>query len=330
MISIRLSNKIKVVSFFSIIQVVFLHANIISYSTGHSKYVQEVLTEEITRIAVPFFFLISGYLFFINADGSWAFFRNKMKRRVNSLVIPYILFSILGGLFWAVFKGDDVVSTVLSSILIVPKVFYHLWFLHDLIIMVFLSPLLYFIIKKAPYIWVIICYVWITGHYWNLFYILNSVSLFFWGLGGIVALYYPRLAEYNFRDRSGFIFMLLTLWIFLSFIVTYTGRPYYTHGILLVIGIFAVWGVYDSLFPLIENHPQILRVCEYSFCLYLFHEPILTGYKKLMFFFMEINQYTSMAIYATSPVLTIVTILTIGKFTKRNIPSIYYFITGNR
>lgn len=331
MISPRLSNKIKVVSFFSMTQVVFLHANIISYSIGHGKYIQEVLTEEVTRIAVPIFFLISGYLFFINnEDCSWLFFRNKIKRRVKNLVIPYMILSIVGGILWAVIKGDDVVSTVLCSVLVSPKMFYQLWFLHDLIIMVFLSPLLYLILKKAPYMWAIVCYIWITGHCWNLLNLLNCESLFFWGLGGIAALYYPRLAEYNFRDRSGFILILSTLWIVLSFIITYTGRPYYIHGILLAIGIYAVWGIYDILFTRNDNHPQILCVCEYSFFLYLFHEPILTGYKKLMLSCMEIDQYTSMAIYVTSPMLTILTVLSIGVYMKRHIPSIYYFITGNR
>ena len=53
----------------------------------------------ICRIAVPCFFLISGYLFFKKLE-NWnlEIWREKMARRVHSLFIPYVLWNIIAAL----------------------------------------------------------------------------------------------------------------------------------------------------------------------------------------------------------------------------------------
>ncbi len=326
-----LSRKIRIISFFLMILIVVLHANLIELSTGTSRFVQSLFTEELTRVAVPLFFLISGYLYFINCDGSKVFFLKKMRRRVRSLVIPYLLLTILGGvvLFFTK-KGDSLFSLIIDSILIYPRVFYQLWFVHDLIIMSFLSPLFYWFLKKIPYLWILVCLVWLTGHYWSLLNIVNYESLFFWGMGGLIAFHFPILAEYQSVNRKGLVTSILIIWLFISFFIAYNGRPFYIHGINLLMGIYVIWGGYDIIFPLVDHNLSNINLTKYTFFLYLFHEPILTGYKKSLLTMLELNQLTSMIIYVVSPILTLCTILLVGQFAKRHTPIIYYIFTGNR
>lgn len=326
-----LSNKIRILSFLSMILIVMLHANVMEISIGKSKYIQETMTEEITRIAVPLFFLISGYLFFIHCDGSKVFFKKKIERRLGSLVVPYLILTIVGGISWSFAKKEEsFLNSIVESVLICPKVFYQLWFMHDLITMSFLSPFFYWLFKKVPYVWILVCLVWIMGHYWSLLNILYYESLFFWGMGGIIALHLPMMTEYNLGSRRNVIIGLLIVWILISLAITYSGRPYYIHGINLIIGIYVLWGGYDVLYPFMERYPIILSISTYTFFLFLFHEPVLTGYKKLMLYVLEWNQYTSMVIYVTAPLLTIISVLLVGKYMKSKIPSFYYIITGNR
>lgn len=315
-------------SFYLMILIVVLHANLIELSIGTSKLVQLLFTEELTRVAVPLFFLISGYLFFVNCDGSSSFFYKKMKRRVKSLVVPYLTLTIIGGVLLAIFNQTDIVETVFNSVLLSPKLFYQLWFLHDLIIMVFLSPLLYLVLKKASYLWVVACYLWITGHYWE---ILNYESLFFWGMGGIIALHFPILAEYKSTNIKGLVVSALIIWILFSFFITYIGRYfYYMHGMNLLMGIYVIWGGYDIIYPLINHYLPYIHLTKYSFFLYLFHEPVLTGVKKSMLLFVELNQFTSLAIYITAPILTIFIVLSSGMCLKKYVPSLFQIINGGR
>lgn len=51
-----LSEKIRILSFFSMVLVVFLHGQLISISSGYVLWVQQFVTGELTRIAVPLFF----------------------------------------------------------------------------------------------------------------------------------------------------------------------------------------------------------------------------------------------------------------------------------
>lgn len=50
----------------------------------------------VTHIAVPTFFLISGFLFFVNfQEWSWEGYKKKMSSRVKTLLIPYVFWNIV-------------------------------------------------------------------------------------------------------------------------------------------------------------------------------------------------------------------------------------------
>ena len=54
----------------------------------------------VSEIAVPTFFLISGYFFFYKTDVfSFKVYANKLKKRIHTLLVPYLLWNILTILF---------------------------------------------------------------------------------------------------------------------------------------------------------------------------------------------------------------------------------------
>ena len=95
-ISNYLSEKIKILSFMLTVLIVVLHANMANLCTGGGSFLQEVMTVEVTRIAVPIFFLISGFLFFYNYQNTWSDYQRKLCARTHSLLIPYALFLLCG------------------------------------------------------------------------------------------------------------------------------------------------------------------------------------------------------------------------------------------
>lgn len=64
-----------------------------------SSYLQVLLGKTITPAAVSIFFVISGYLYFANIKyfnkGTYAI---KTKKRVKTLLIPYLLWNLAGAL----------------------------------------------------------------------------------------------------------------------------------------------------------------------------------------------------------------------------------------
>ena len=100
-----LSYKLKVLSLIAIIFVVFIHANInIPDSTNflyeNSAFLQYFISQGITRTAVPMFFIISGYLYFISFDGTLNTYLIKTKKRIKSLVLPYFITSFSVFIFY--------------------------------------------------------------------------------------------------------------------------------------------------------------------------------------------------------------------------------------
>ena len=69
MIERYLSDKIKLLSLFSIILVLYIHSGFHNYPNEilgmkFNNMLQELISEKIGRCAVPLFYMISGFLFF--------------------------------------------------------------------------------------------------------------------------------------------------------------------------------------------------------------------------------------------------------------------------
>src|SRR5665647_1106940 len=122
-----LSVKLKVVSFLLMIMVVFIHSINISdkivsgniiLAKGYSSFIQTFISDGICLIAVPLFFVISGYLFFLNLEGTLDEFHTKYKKRLKTLLVPYLFWSIGVLLFFIVLQQIPQTISLFSNKLI--------------------------------------------------------------------------------------------------------------------------------------------------------------------------------------------------------------------
>lgn len=108
----QISKSIAWLRFPLVIMVIFIHSggfgplaintHDITAMTGMDMYniLRMLISRIICNVAVPAFFAISGYLFFTNLDKwDWNVWRGKIKKRVFTLLIPYISWNILRFLF---------------------------------------------------------------------------------------------------------------------------------------------------------------------------------------------------------------------------------------
>lgn len=124
--------------------------------------------EGICRLAVPCFFLISGYLFFNHMrKWDWGMWTVKLRRRAHSLLLPYLIWNVIaffvywgyshlfgepvtllehfhncGGIkmFWSVNGGLPL--GVHAAPVDAP-----LWFIRDLMVYMLLTPFIYLFVK---------------------------------------------------------------------------------------------------------------------------------------------------------------------------------------
>ena len=145
-----LSIKLNVISFFSMVMVVFLHSyNVvvnlntqnIELNRGYSSFFQDFFSQGITRIAVPLFFLISGYLFFLNIKGAPGEFISKFKKRLKTIVLPYLFWSVWGLLLFFILQtlpqSKNFFTASISGFLSFFSFIFYLIFKNNLIIFKF-------------------------------------------------------------------------------------------------------------------------------------------------------------------------------------------------
>src|SRR5882762_3281904 len=326
----HLSYKLKALSLVAIILVVFIHSyNVeIKFTTGtltggtsHSVlFVENFLSKGIARIAVPLFYLISGFLFFVTFDFSLKGVFNKYKKRIKILVIPYLFWSLYGVLLFFLLQSipqsknfftrelikDYSFSQFLDTLLLDP-ITYQLWFIRDLIMLVVFSPLIGFLTKSSKGVWIFfLAVLWYVAP--KTFELFSNESLLFFTVGGYLA--FEKSQPLLNESISKYSLYLLTAWLLTVLLTTYLltfdrGGPVlnFLNNTGIVIGILAVWSLYDLV-----DRNQIMKYSAffaYSFIIYVFHEPLLTILVKGMFFMWGKTDTSSLLIYLLAPLLTI-------------------------
>lgn len=164
------SNKVIWLSFLMSISVMYIHADNLN-NTGFYNIkdsfdynITFLLSNAIGGMAVPFFFMMSGYWYFrfnIFDDSAVKTVAIKLKKRINSLVFPYLCWNTVGMLFYMCITRIPIISGMMNSSEIIPftaetiikGIFFHaqyfpFWYLQDLIILTAMTPLLLFILRK--------------------------------------------------------------------------------------------------------------------------------------------------------------------------------------
>lgn len=167
------SCKISRLSLVLAVLVVFLHSRVAqdSFSSSFFYCLQEFVCQGIVRVAVPFFFIISGFLLYRDfvLERGWYF--RKLKRRFRGLVVPYFIWSVMGLLFLLLLNSIcsktacvfDVGSLTwwlhVLGISHPPIGAYHLWFIRTLIVAVVLTPLIGLAVSRLGLLALVLVFV---------------------------------------------------------------------------------------------------------------------------------------------------------------------------
>ena len=344
-----LSDKLKVLSFVSIMLVLYIHSDFKEQDISGMQWINGIqifMSRMIGRCAVPLFYMISGFLFFLKVpNGIYSIF-DKMRKRIKTLFIPYII----GCIFFVVFSVLMVIMPgssrfINNSILplfdeswlrILSSVFYdsgngqplafQLWFLRDLILIVLFSPILYLELKKTG--WILIGIV-LGATYLNLPHV-PFFALFWFLLGGQITKYTNKICSKNKGLVFAILFLLLSVFQMLYPIASCW--EYFRIPIILL-GILGLWTLYDTMFQdnfRLQQHQWLSTICQYTFFIYLFHEPTLNIIRKLVVFLIGKKEVGYILSYIFSPFIFALIAILIGMNLKKFCRTAYYFCTGGR
>lgn len=344
-----LSDKLRVMSLVSIILVLYIHSGFHADEIEGMMWndsVQTLVSGMMGRCAVPLFYVISGYLFFLKVPEGMKSIYGKMRKRVGTLVVPYIigcLFFVGFGVLMAVLPG---VSKYMNSSMmplfskpvgeILRSIFYdagngspcafQLWFLRDLILIVATSPLWYLLLKHLRWILVVTCFGLTYLH----IQFIPFFALFWFLFGG-------QLVQVK-NKYGGASLTVFTIVVFLFLSVVQLFMPDMIDWELVkipivILGLISIWGIYDMVlgkdFKLSE-HRWLATACQFTFFIYLFHEPTLNIVRKLIVVVLGKNELGYLASYLISPWIFTACAVFAGLLFRKYLPKVYNICTGGR
>ena len=152
--------RIQLISFILAVFILIRHNSSFSnYDSDRLLNAYFALKFSITEIAVPLFFIISGFNFFINF--SISSYKKKFTNRCKSLIIPYFVWNSIYCIFCIIISNEFFSQFfigrekyILSPINIITGCLFHsncnshFWFVFELIVCVLLNPLIYLLLKN--------------------------------------------------------------------------------------------------------------------------------------------------------------------------------------
>lgn len=339
------SNKIKALSFLSIIFVIYIHAPYIEASAfPMAKMVQAFVSDfGLAIFAIPMFYAISGMLFFNGMQKVNNCFL-KMKKRVQSLLIPYVIWNLIFVGWYVVmayapgisaFVNSDMLSKFQISdptgtlrFLFIEPAGFHLWFLRDLMFFVLISPLLYHGLKRAPWLTVLLVF-FATAWY-------PRFGLCYFVAGGALSMH-SSLEKLRVLLTKPVIAILGIIYLGNAIITITCGTCIdsiwwqYYEKLIAVAAILFVWGIYDLLFKEYSHlSPLTSQLIAYTFFIYLFHEPSFNIIKKLTLKVLGVHDWSLILLFLVNPWIMVVIAICVGMIFRKLLPKTYTVCVGGR
>ena len=232
-----------------------------------------VMGQTLVKAAMPMFFVMSGYLFFANVEQfNKEIFSQKIRRRIKTLLIPYIIWNLLMAVK---------LKTINLSFFWTPANM-PLWFLRDLMIVSLLSPIIYIGVRRLGYwVFVLLLPIYITGIR-AIQPGLNPYAICFFTFGAYLSIQKINLIETCLKlEKSAY---TLTIVLALAMILSY---PSIAYSLLLlcfrVVGVVAVF--YLAYRILSRTDKRIPKTAsDASYFIYLAHYVFFLSFIDTAFF----------------------------------------------
>jgi surface polysaccharide O-acyltransferase-like enzyme len=351
------SLRLSLLRFPLIVGVVFVHAysNTVGFAGGDIvvsqpnfvvDFVRNFVSQGVARIAVPLFFLMSGYLFFMGFEWSKESYLIKLQSRVKTLLIPFLFWNIATLLVTAIIQVMPATRMFLSgkNLLVMNYSFfdylnaiigfntnpisYQFWFIRDLMIFVLFVPLINLINKTfpIPFLGILLC-CWLIGLW--MIDIPSLEGLLFFSVGAYLGSIQKSLFS---LDHFGVIVigLYLVLAVVDALTINQVFNPY-LHKVSIMLGVSSA--LFSTKF-VAQNEglkSLIIRLTGVSFFVYAAHEPLLTILKKILYRILSPDSaFTTLFLYFLIPITTIICTIVAYAALARVAPKFVSIITGGR
>lgn len=260
------------------VMVVFIHS--VGDLNAPYAHLRDFISHPLLSFVVPAFFIMSGYLFFLNIEDKpvSVWYKYKIKNRVKTLLIPYICWNLVTLMLdflkyvrhsacWINYDNTSVWSIVYKTFLDYQPIDLPLWYIRDLILLVIISPILYNLLRRFACLSIIAIAIW---YFIGIKVLINPVSMLFFSLGGLLAIKNEDLLMLNKKWKITLaIFVVCIFPVFLFF-----DSSVYVARIYAVFMPFVFFHIINYFSSNISVKKMGVALSKYSEIIYYSHYPI--------------------------------------------------------
>ncbi|MDC6166638.1 acyltransferase family protein [Paucibacter sp. XJ19-41] len=312
-----------------------------------SDAVMYFISQVVSRLSVPAFFVFAGY-FFVRASYGCGFhgWIAQVRKRVRTLVLPFLFWGLMVLIVFYLGQQTGVVpigpQSRVGEISSLPwtslvdlwvgvtrsPIAYQFWFMRDLILCVFLSLPLVFLSEAVYFLFILILGVaWFFGV--SIVDIPSMAAVFFFCLGGYISIEGARI---RFGD-AGWVMLLATLALMvMDLAFRYSAWNDYIHRLFLLLGVMSLYSASNWILQFKRPSKWLLRQAPTGFLLFALHEPALLALKKFFFGIWGSAPEPWMILLTYSfPVLVILIGVDLAyRLLSQRAPRLLAFVTGGR
>ena len=327
-----LSVKISIAGFICTLMVVYRHSlNYLAFFHSWSPQGLNGIVEDscmrLTQIAVPYFFMVSGFFFLGKNYYEPQSYRQMIIKKIHTLFIPFVIWNVTGALCLLPFDKKAVGTDIFSVIqnLFNSHWYGPLWYVRDLMVVMMLYPIYgwLFRIKSSLPIWItvtVLFYLWKPIDC----SVLSSECLVFFVLGGLIGKHPVMLSV---RMRLAPTLAISAIW----FAACFTGFMTFNewiHKLTDMTGIVAFWQLLNHI-P--ETWRQkMLHLSTFSFLIYVMHFYPMKLFKQGIAHIFYGNDIIATITYILLPIMISYLIILIGQGWIKLSPKTYSLAIGNR
>lgn len=338
-------NKITFFSFWLAFGVIKIHTyNVESYALLErtdlfSRLIVfvEKWERELQNICVPFFFIISGYLFFRTFEMKKIFY--KYRTRVRTILIPYIIWCSIYYIYMCVLSHIPQIGPYINNGEAIPftlsawfdwvgnNSYYTLWFLKDLILFIMFTPVIYVLLKNHQKflsgLVVIIVLLFTPIVFRNKMDIdVNSLTLYCCGAYvGINHKEIPKIQQKWLMSGARIVVI-----IFLLINMLFIDEGIFSNIYAQIVMCISLWyAVGSNLF--VHDLQWWYTVSFYIYCI---HDIFLEAIEKLFFIIFGNGSIFALMDYLLAPVITVILCILSAAILKKYCPVIWGVLTGGR
>ena len=258
------------------------------------QFLKLLVSQTLVKVAVPIFFIISGYLFFANvSEWNLIVYKQKMLRRVKTLLLPYLIWNLLmaiklktfsWSMFWVFISKAGMQTDWLGceNWMTAPANM-PLWFLRDLMVVSLLTPIIYIVLQRwGKIVLPLLTLVYLSGV--GAFAVpgLSMYAVFFFSLGAYLAI--RKLDLVTTMQRFEVPAYITALLLAVAMVCTYHTAVF--SSLMLCFRIVGAVAVFCLAQRILSHSDRRLPavVCDSSYFIYLAHYVFFLSFLDTAFF----------------------------------------------